>query len=90
VEATSGAAAVWWWIGLVVLYFVVIPVILTLSHRLLRQISEINRYAEDVLEHGLGITANLEPVPALLETRELVKSVGARLGTYAQAVDKIL
>lgn len=89
-EATSGAAAVWWWIGLVVLYFVVIPVILTLSHRLLRQISEINRYAEDVLEHGLGITANLEPVPALLETRELVKSVGARLGTYAQAVDKIL
>jgi hypothetical protein len=89
-NASSGVAAVWWWIGVVVLFFVVIPVVLILAHRLLREVAEIKRYADDVLEHGVGITANLEPVPALLQTRDLVKRVGAGLATYARAVDRML
>lgn len=89
-DATSGAAAVWWSIGIIALVFVVIPLVAFLAHRMLNHISEIKRYADDVLEHGVGITKNLAPVPALLDTRQLVKNVGAGLGAYAGSVDRML
>ncbi|CAN5689152.1 hypothetical protein BH24ACT26_BH24ACT26_02560 [soil metagenome] len=89
-DAASGAAAVWWWLGVAALFLAVIPVVLILAQRLLQEVLEIRRYADDVLEHGVGITANLEPVPALVETRALVKRVGGGLGTYVGAVDRIM
>jgi mannose/fructose/N-acetylgalactosamine-specific phosphotransferase system component IIC len=89
-DAASGGAAVWWWAGILVLLLVVIPVVLLLVQRVLRHISEIKHYAEDVLEHGLAIAGNLEPVPALAETRELVKRVGGGLGDYVASVDRLL
>ena len=89
-DATSGAAAVWWSIGIIALVFVVIPLVAFLAHRMLGHIAEIKRYADDVLEHGVGITKNLAPVPALLDTRGLVKNVGAGLGAYAGSVDRML
>ena len=89
-DATSGGAAVWWWIGILGLYLAAIPLILFLAHRLLSHVREIKKYADDVLEHGLGITANLEPVPALADTRDLVKRVGGGLMYYAGAVDRML
>jgi hypothetical protein len=89
-DAASGAAAVWWWLGVAVLFLVVIPVVLILAQRLLRKVIEIKRYADDVLEHGVGVTANLEPVPALVETRSLVKSVGEGLAAYFGAVERML
>jgi hypothetical protein len=89
-DAASGGAAVWWWAGILVLLLVVIPTVLLLVQRVLRHISEIKHYAEDVLEHGLGIAGNLEPVPALAETRELVKRVGGGLGDYVASVDRLL
>lgn len=89
-DAASGAAAVWWTIGIVALVLVVIPLVAFLAHRMLGHIAEIKRYADDVLEHGVGIAANLAPVPALLETRSLVKKVGSGLGTYAGSVDRLL
>ena len=89
-NAASGAAAVWWSIGIALLFLVVIPVVLVLAQRLLQRVLEIKRYADDVLVHGLDVTANLEPVPALVETRGLVESVGTKLGTYARAVDRLL
>lgn len=85
-DATSGAAAVWWWIGVIALYLVVIPVVLFLAQRLLRVVVEIKRYSDDVLEQGVAITGNLDPVPALLETRDLVKSVGSELADYAGSI----
>ncbi|MFN2489504.1 MAG: hypothetical protein ABR529_07175 [Actinomycetota bacterium] len=89
-DATSGAAAVWWWMGIVVLFAVVIPLVLFLAQGLLSVILEIKAYAADVLEHGVAITGNLDPVPALLDTRDLVKSAGGKLTRYALAVDRIL
>jgi hypothetical protein len=89
-DAASGGAAVWWWIGILVLLLVVIPTVLLLIQQLLRHISEIKHYADDVLEHGLGIAENLEPVPALAETRDLVKRAGGGLGDYVAAVDRLL
>jgi len=89
-DAASGAAAVWWSIGIAALVLVVIPLVAFLAHRMVKHIVEIKRYADDVLEHGVGITANLAPVPALLETRQKVKNVGGGLVTYAQSVDQML
>lgn len=80
----------WWSIGIGALLLVVIPLVAFLAHRMLGHIAEIKRYADDVLEHGVGVTKNLAPVPALLDTRELVKNVGAGLGTYAGSVDGML
>jgi 4-amino-4-deoxy-L-arabinose transferase-like glycosyltransferase len=89
-NAASGGAAVWWWLGLLVLVLVVVPNLLLVIQRVLRHLSEIRHYADDVLEHGLGIAGNLEPVPALAETRDLVKHVGGGLDGYAAAVDRLL
>lgn len=89
-DAASGAAAVWWTIGIAALVLVVIPLVAFLAHRMLSHIVEIKRYADDVLDHGVAVTANLAPVPALLETRALVKRVGAGLGAYAESVDRML
>jgi hypothetical protein len=86
----DAASVVWSVIGLVVLYLVVAPLLVILAHRVFRRISEVRRYADDVLEHGVAITANLDPVPALLETRELVKGAGAGLVRYGGAVEKLL
>jgi hypothetical protein len=86
----SAGAITWSIIGLAVLYLVVAPVVVVLAHRLLTRMREIGRYADDVLEHGVGITANLDPVPALLETRDLVKGAGMGLLRYGGAVERLL
>jgi hypothetical protein len=89
-DAASGGAAVWWWLGVLALYLLVIPLVLLLVQRVLGHIREIRGYADDILEHGVGITANLDPVPQLAETRHLVKRVGAGLAGYAAVVDRLL
>lgn len=89
-DAASGGSAVWWWIGVLVLFLVVIPLVLLLVQRVLTHLREIDDYASDVLEHGLGITKNLEPVPALGDTRHLVKQVANGLAAYVGAADRML
>jgi hypothetical protein len=89
-DAASGGAALWWWIGVLALLLVVIPLVLLLVQQVLRHIREIRGYADDLLEHGLGIAANLDPVPALADTRDLVKRVGGGLSGYAAVVGRLL
>ncbi len=79
-----------WWIGNLVLLFVVVPVVLLLLNRLLRQIMEINAYANDILEHGVGITAALDGVPKLLRTRELAGTAHQAAGRYVGALQRVL
>lgn len=86
----DAASVVWSVIGLVVLFLVVAPLVVFLAQRLLSRIAEVGRYADDILVHGVGITANLDPVPALLDTRDLVKEAGGGLLRYGAAVEKLL
>lgn len=79
-----------WWIGNLVLLFVVVPVVLLLLNRLLRQIMEIDAYANDILEHGVGITAALDSVPKLVRTRELVNTAHGAAGRYVGALQRVL
>ena len=81
---------VWWWIGNILLLFVVIPVVLLLANRVLRPVNEIQAYARDVLEHGVQVTHELDAVPALMETRELTRTARQNLSRYIAAVERML
>ena len=89
-DAASGGAAIWWWLGVLVLLLVVAPVVVFLAERVRSRLGEIKGYADDILEHGAAVAGNLDPVPALAETRDLVKRVGGGLADYVGSVDRLL
>ncbi len=65
---------------------VVAPLVVALASYVIRPALESARYADDILEHGVGIAAALEPVPALVTTRELVGVVTANAVGYVGAL----
>jgi hypothetical protein len=81
---------IWWWIGNIALIFVVAPVCLLLLNKLLRPTFEIKAYADDILEHGVGITAQLDAVPKLVRTKELTGAARQSASRYAAAVHRLL
>lgn len=74
------------WVVSAIGLFVVAPLIVVLATRVVRPALECARYADDILAHGLGITAALEPVPALLETRRGVADVASHATAYVAAL----
>lgn len=79
-----------WWLADAVLLLVIVPVVVLLANRVLRPALEIQRYADDILEHGVALTENLEPLPALAETRDLVASAKGLAVRYVDAVGPLL
>lgn len=79
-----------WWIGNAALLFVVTPLVLLLANRVIRPAVEVQRYADDILEHGVLLTENLEPVPAVADTRELVAATKSLSVAYVGAVGPLL
>lgn len=79
-----------WWIGNAVLLLLVTPLVLLLANRVIRPAVEVQRYADDILEHGVLITENLEPVPALAGTRDLVADARTLSLAYVDAVRPLL
>ena len=75
-----------WWIGNIVLLVVVAPAVVFLLSGLLHQVRRLNRLADDVLEHGVGLTGQLDALPALLRTRELTTAAQGLVGRYGGAV----
>ncbi len=69
---------------------VVAPVVVALASYVIRPARECARYADDILEHGVGITAALEPVPALVTTRELVAEVTRNAVGYVGALRRFV
>ncbi len=78
-----------WWIGNVAL-LALVPVVLLLANRVIRPASEIERYAEDILEHGVNLTTNLDPVPAIADTRDLVSAAKGLAVRYLTAAGPLL
>jgi hypothetical protein len=72
--AVTTAGAVLGWIGLALL-LVIALVVLGLFQAVLRPALEIRRYADDILDAGLGIASNLDAVDELAHTRELATAV---------------
>lgn len=79
-----------WWIGNAVFLLVVIPVVVLLLHHLRAPVIEIQRYADDALEHGVLAIANLDAVDELVETRDRVALLKTQLAAYVGSVGRIL
>ena len=79
-----------WWIGNILLILVVAPTCLFFLNRVLRPIYEIRAYADDILDHGVKLTAALDAVPKLQRTRELTSAARQSVGRYGGALQRIL
>ncbi len=78
------------WIMAAVGLLVVAPVVVILASRVIRPALESARYADDILVHGVGISENVAPVPALVSTRELVGEVTANAVAYVTALRRLV
>lgn len=79
-----------WWLGNAALLFLVTPLVLLLANRVIRPAVEVQRYADDILEHGVLLTEKLEPVPAIVDTRDLVAAARSLSVAYVGAVGPLL
>lgn len=77
-----------WWIANVVGLVVVIPLVIVLANRVILQGLETARYADDILHHGVALAGNLDPVPALADTRDHVRRVTAVASRYVTALER--
>jgi integral membrane sensor domain MASE1 len=77
------------WIASAVGLLVVAPVVVLLASYVIRPARQAARYADDILVHGVGIAAALEPVPMLARTRELVRDVTTNAVAYVGALRRL-
>lgn len=75
-----------WWIGNLIFLAVVIPVVVYLLNQLMEVIVEIGRYADDVLEHGVLLIANMDGIDQLEETGQLAAQTSQGVQAYANAL----
>lgn len=87
--AVSTGIAVLSLIGLAVGLFVLVSV-LSMFNRIVRPAREISRYAEDILDGGIGIAKNLDGVDELARTRDLATSLPPLAVAYLEVVKKEL
>jgi len=67
---------------------VVAVVVVALFNRVLRPALEIKRYAEDILDAGVGIAANLDDADQLQRTRELAIALPGLAGAYLRKLQE--
>lgn len=79
-----------WWTMNVVGLLVVAPLVVFLANNVIRPAREINAYADDILVHGVGITAALDPVPALVTTRDEVAGITGHAVRYVTALSTLV
>ena len=63
---------------------VVAVVVVVLFQEIMRPAGEIDRYAADILEYGVGIAGNLDGVDEAVRTRELATAVPGLAVRYLQ------
>ena len=79
-----------WWIGFVILTFVVVPVVVGILLQVLTPIMQIRAYAEDITGRVAQFPPHLdETAEELVKTRDLVKTAGPMIGRYVQAIDRL-
>ena len=88
VVAMSTAEIVLAWIGLG-LGLVVAGLVVALFNRVVSPALEIERYADDILDAGLGIGRNLDGVDELAKTHALVMAVPGLAVAYLKKLGKV-
>ncbi|MFP5319269.1 MAG: hypothetical protein ACLGI2_13390 [Acidimicrobiia bacterium] len=80
---------VWWWIGNILL-FAAVPIVIYFLNKVWRPIKEIDAYVQDILEHGVLLTATLDCVPNLIRTCELTGAARLNVTRYGLALARLL
>jgi hypothetical protein len=89
IVAVSTGTSILCLVGLAV-GLVVLLVVLALFNRVVRPALEIEGYARDILDGGIGIAKGVDGVDDLARTRELVNSVPPLAVSYLEIVKKEL
>lgn len=80
-----------WWIGNVLLLFVVLPVVIALLNRVLAAVERIRGATDVILAGGVALTAELDDLPeALAVTDTTIREVTVGATRYAGSVAKLL
>ena len=88
-QLVIGAINFLWLLADVLLIAVVAPLVVFFLNKVYRPVTEIQAYAHDILEHGVGITNGLDGVPKLGRTRDLsgqIRTAGARYVTVLKKI----
>ncbi len=81
---------VWEWIGVIVGFVVVVPLLLVFLTRLLRPALVIKAQVDDILVHAVGLNTNLDSIQALATTAYLTAAARKTAPRYVTAVGKVL
>ena len=78
--STSLPSAVYlvWWVVLIVVTVVIVPLAIASLHRTLRAALSIRRYMREMLQAGVGIATNTSSISALTDT---ISVAGMMVGT---------
>ena len=76
------------WLGLA-LGLLVALLVVGLFNRIVRPAREIKRYADDILQAGLGIARNLDGVDEAVRTRELATAVPGLATAYLRKLGAV-
>lgn len=79
-----------WWIANGIGLVVVIPLVILLANRVVRPAVEIQAYTDDILEHGVLLTENLVPLPALADTDAHIATITGEAVRYVTALRRMV
>ncbi len=78
------------WVANAVLLLVVAPLVLLFAGRVVRRLRAISKLADSTLAHGLALSAQLEAVPKLVETKQLTGAARQLVGRYGTGLAALL
>ena len=79
-----------WWLANAIILVVVVPLVILLANRVIRPAVEIQLYSDDILEHGVNLTSNLVPVPALVDTDQTIGAITGEAVRYVTALRRMV
>jgi hypothetical protein len=80
-----------WWIGDIVLLFVVLPIVWVLMKRIVTPVDRIRKTVDDILYNGVILTGELDNVPELLATTDsAVNEISIGATRYVKRVGHLL
>ena len=80
-----------WWIGDIILVFVVLPVVVVLMKSIVAPVDRIRATVDDILHDGVILTGELDNVPELLAvTDSAVKEISIGATRYVKRVGHLL
>jgi hypothetical protein len=78
-----------WWIGNILFVFAIIPLVIWILGRVLEPATQIEYYADDILDSGSQFPVHLQALRELGRTRELARQVNVDLERYSRALDDL-